>query len=59
MTKALSVQPGVFLDVWYDRHGRTWWGRYVDVDGNQMGSAWFDASRDYVLIFRPSAPSTV
>jgi hypothetical protein len=53
---AISVAPGVFLDVWYDRNGRYWWGRYVDAHGNQMGDAWAESSRDYIFIFRPPVP---
>jgi hypothetical protein len=55
--KGISVAAGVFLDVWYDRNGRFWWGRYVDVHGNQMGDAWAENSRDYILIFRPEVPA--
>jgi hypothetical protein len=55
--KGISVAAGVFLDVWYDRNGRFWWGRYVDVDGYQIGDAWAENSRDYILIFRPPVPA--
>jgi len=50
----ISVAAGVFLDVWYNREGRMWWGRYVDHLDNQIGDAWYDSSRDYILIFRPN-----
>lgn len=49
----ISVGVGLFLQVWYDKSDRIWYGRYVDAAGNQIGSAWYDSTRDYVLIFRP------
>jgi hypothetical protein len=55
--KGISVSPGIFLDVWYDRPTRVWWARYIDVNQKQLGDAWFDSTRDYALIFRPEVPA--
>ena len=54
--KGISVAPGVFLDVYYDRPTRSWWANYLDVNGIQLGDAWVENSRDYALIFRPPVP---
>jgi hypothetical protein len=54
--KGISVAPGVFLDVYYDRPTRAWWACYLDFNGFQLGDAWVENSRDYALIFRPEVP---
>lgn len=52
--KHIQVQKGIFLDIWFSKTERTWWGRYVNAIGDQIGDAWFDKNRDYILIFRPA-----
>lgn len=52
----IQISPRIQLDVWYERGERSWYGRYLDAEGHQIGDAWFGATRDEVLVFRPDAP---
>lgn len=52
----IKISPRVSLDVWYERGERSWYGRYLNTDGHQMGDSWFGATRDEVLVFRPTEP---
>jgi hypothetical protein len=51
-TTEFQVAPGVTMITYYDRDSRAWWAYYVDAAGNQLGKAWHNASRDYLLIER-------
>jgi hypothetical protein len=54
---AIPVTPRIALHAYYDRASRMWHGYYLDRDsGNQIGDAWFDATRDGVLVLRPPTP---
>lgn len=57
MTTKLRVSPAFTLDAWYDKPSRTWWAAYYTPAGDQHGPAWHGATRDEVLIFRPSIPA--
>ena len=46
----IQIQHGVWLVTWYSRTQGYWWGKYIDAEGNQMGDAWFDRTRDLSLI---------
>jgi len=60
MTNATEFQiEGVTLVVYYDRTSRAWWGFYVDQNGDQIGEAWNNVSRDYLLLTRPAVPVAV
>ena len=53
----IKISPRVLLDVWYARRERVWYGRYIHAEyGYQIGDAWFGATRDEVLVFRPTEP---
>jgi len=39
------------FEVYYDRPTRSWWGYWMDDEGNQVGDAVNAASRDWVLIY--------
>lgn len=52
----IAVTSRVQLVVYYERSIRAWYAFYTDNEGNQLGDAWFDYSRDNVLIQRPDTP---
>jgi hypothetical protein len=46
------------MAVYYDRATQSWWAYYLDTrTGDQLGDAWFGATRDEVLVFRPDTPA--
>lgn len=49
----IQILQNTFIDPWYDKQFRVWYCRYVNKDGHQIGAAWFDRTRDLVLINRP------
>jgi hypothetical protein len=57
MIAPIRVSPSVWLDTFYLRTSRYWCGRYLDLDGNQLGSSWNASTRDYLLLFRPPEPT--
>lgn len=54
---SIRVTASVTMNVFYNRHDRSWWAFYADAEGNQLGAAWFGFSRDEVLVHRPEEPS--
>jgi len=59
MRQTFKVSQNVWLVRYYDRATRLWWAYYQDSRENQLGDAWADASREYVLIHRPDAPKVL
>jgi hypothetical protein len=55
--RLIVVAPFVSMVAYYDRDTRSWWAYYLDArTGDQLGDAWFGATRDEVLVFRPDTP---
>lgn len=52
----IQVAKDVFLHLTYDTRLGIWEARYVNGAGDQLGSIWYDTSRDHCLIFRPQTP---
>ena len=55
----IAVTSLVQMVIYYERSARSWYAYYTDNEGNQIGQAWFDCSRDNVLIQRPDIPAAV
>ena len=54
----IAVAPSIRMAVYYDRATQSWWAYYLDTrTGDQLGDAWFGATRDEVLVFRPDTPA--
>lgn len=55
----IQITPTLYLDRFYDTEWRTWVGRYVDANRNQLGDAWYAHDYDAVLVLRPDHPHVV
>jgi hypothetical protein len=54
--KLIQVTKTVWLEVWYSRAETSWVGQYVSFMGHQLAPAWYENTRDGILLFRPDVP---
>lgn len=54
---AYPINPEVELVTYYRSEMQAWYGYYVNKSGDQVGDAWFDFSKEMVLINRPDMAS--